>query len=87
MNVDLRQNVRVNLHALVILQGTDRFGKPFHVEGESIDFSRKGLGLLVSEDLVGPGSVVVLRRNSSVTPWCSGRGTTLKQARFESAAQ
>ena len=60
MNVDLRQNVRVNLHAPVILQGTDRFGKPFHVEGESIDFSRKGLGLLVSEYLVGPGSVVTL---------------------------
>ena len=48
MNVDSRRNVRVNLHAHVILQGTDRFGKPFQVQGESIDFSRKTSALSAS---------------------------------------
>ncbi len=74
MNVDSRRNVRVNLHAHVILQGTDRFGKPFQVQGESVDFSRKGLGLLVPENLVGPGSVVTLSvpkkfRGDAVVQW------------------
>ena len=46
MNVDSRRNVRVNLHAHVILQGTDRFGKPFQVQG--IDFGRKTSALSAS---------------------------------------
>ena len=60
MGIDLRRNVRAGLSAPVIIQGTDRLGRPFQVQGESIDFSRKGLGLLVPQDVVGRGSVLTV---------------------------
>ncbi len=60
MSIDLRRNVRAGLSAPVIIQGTDRLGRLFQVQGESIDFSRKGLGLLVPQDMVGRGSVLTV---------------------------
>ena len=60
MGIDLRRNVRASLSAPVIIQGTDRLGRPFQFQGESTDFSRKGLGLLVPQDVVGRGSVLTI---------------------------
>jgi hypothetical protein len=60
MSIDLRRNVRASLSAPVIIQGTDHLGRPFQFQGESIDFSRKGLGLLVPRDIVGRGSVLTV---------------------------
>jgi hypothetical protein len=56
--MDSRRNLRAVLRTRVNVQGTDRWGKPFHLEGESVDFSRRGIGLCVKEDLVSPGAVV-----------------------------
>jgi len=56
--MDLRRNVRASLHMKVALQGLDRWGRPFSTHGESVDFSRRGLGLVLDSDLVAPGSVI-----------------------------
>ncbi len=55
-----RRNVRANLRLQVTLQGTDRFGSPFSILGDSVDFSRKGLGVTIGQDIVAPGSVVTV---------------------------
>jgi hypothetical protein len=69
-----RRNVRATLSTQVIIRGTDRAGKNFQIEGESIDFSRRGLGLLVPRDVVAPGAVVSVTmpnkfRTSGVVRW------------------
>lgn len=56
--MNLRNNVRANLHVRVTLQGTDRLGMPFQVSGESVDFSRKGLGIVLDQDIIAPGSII-----------------------------
>jgi hypothetical protein len=56
--MDSRRNVRAGLRTHVTVQGTDRDGKPFQLDGESVDFSRKGIGVYIAENLVSPGSVV-----------------------------
>jgi hypothetical protein len=56
--MELRRSVRANLHKQMVLQGTDRWGQPFEIYGESLDFSRRGLGLRVDRDLIAPGSVI-----------------------------
>jgi hypothetical protein len=69
-----RRNVRADLHAGVSLQGTDRWGRPFDIAGESVDFSRKGLGLVLPHDVVAPGSAVTINlanklRSNAVVQW------------------
>jgi hypothetical protein len=56
--MDLRRNARAALHACISLQGKDRSGKPFQIQGESIDFSRRGIGVALRRDWMAPGSVV-----------------------------
>jgi hypothetical protein len=51
-----RRNVRANLHTGARLSGTDKWGKPFDVWGESTDVSRKGLGLSLDWVIVAPGA-------------------------------
>ena len=58
--MDLRRNIRVNLQAEMTLKGTDRWGRPFTARGMSVDFSRGGLGLVLDEDIVAPGSVITV---------------------------
>lgn len=69
-----RRNVRASLHEYVRIRGTDRWGNPFDIQGESTDFSRKGLGLLVDRDIMSPGSVLTLDvphklRSNAVVQW------------------
>lgn len=71
---DLRCNVRANLHTRIALQGQDRWGRPFAAQGESTDFSRKGLGLVLDSDIVAPGAVVSVSgprrfRSNAVVQW------------------
>jgi hypothetical protein len=56
--MNLRRNIRANLHAQLALQGMDRWGNSFEIQGESVDFSRRGLGLMLDRDIVAPGSVI-----------------------------
>jgi hypothetical protein len=58
--MDSRRNVRASLRVQVTLRGLDRAGLPFEVKGESVDFSRKGLGLLVDKNIVAADSMVCL---------------------------
>jgi hypothetical protein len=44
----LRKNVRAKLNFSIVLTGSDRDGKPFEVRGRTLDFSRTGLGAVVS---------------------------------------
>jgi hypothetical protein len=53
-----RRNIRATLQTRVSLQGKDLSGKPFQIQGESIDFSRRGIGVVLKQDLISPGSVV-----------------------------
>jgi len=74
MNKGMRRNVRASLNSTVVLQGTDRAGKSFQIQGESVDFSRKGLGLMISENVVAPGSIVAITvpkklRTDAVVEW------------------
>jgi len=76
-----RRNVRAALNTQVIIQGVDRAGKNFQIEGQSIDFSRRGLGLLVPRDIVAPGAVVSVTmpnkfRTSGVVRWARQDGST-----------
>ncbi len=54
----IRKNVRANLHIGVVLTGASRDGRPFSISGQSLDFSRGGLGVLVDRDVLKTGSVV-----------------------------
>jgi hypothetical protein len=56
--MDSRRNVRAALCRPVSLQGTDRWGKPFKIQGISVDFSRRGLGLIIEQDILALGSTV-----------------------------
>ena len=72
--MDLRRNIRAGLRAGVSLQGTDQWGKPFDIAGDIVDFSRKGLGLVLSHDVLAPGSAVTINivnklRSSAVVQW------------------
>jgi hypothetical protein len=74
-----RRNVRAYLHEPVRIRGTDRWGNPFEIQGESLDFSRKGLGLSVDKDIVAPGSLVLVDlpkklRSSAVVQWTRREG-------------
>ncbi len=59
--MDLRRNVRARLHMRVTVSGTDAQGRPFEIQGRSLDFSRKGLGLMLDGNGLSPGAVVSLR--------------------------
>src|SRR5206468_1750946 len=81
-----RMNVRAALNTPVIIQGTDRAGKNFQIEGQSINFSRRGLGILVPRDLVAPGAVVSVTmpnkfRASGVVRW-TRQGESTGQVRL-----
>ncbi len=74
-----RRNVRANLQETVRIRGTDRWGNPFEIQGQSLDFSRKGLGLLVEKDVVAPGTMVSVDlpkklRSSAVVQWTRREG-------------
>jgi hypothetical protein len=69
-----RRNLRANLHLPVRVVGTDRSGKPVDIEGESVNMSRGGLGIIVDEDLLERGSVVSLYlpkrlRSNAIVQW------------------
>ena len=73
--MELRRNVRVSLRARVTLRGTDAAGRAFAVQAQSVDFSRRGLGLLLNGDVVAPGSVVAVEKprsfaSDAVVRWC-----------------
>jgi hypothetical protein len=57
-SMNLRRNIRASLHLQVTLQGLDRWARPFEIQGKSVDFSWKGLGLVLDRDILAPGSVV-----------------------------
>jgi hypothetical protein len=59
--MDLRRNVRAPLRACITLQGNDRSGRPFEIQAASVDFSRRGLGLILDRDVFAAGSVVTAR--------------------------
>jgi hypothetical protein len=72
-----RQNVRAGLSEIVRLRGTDRWGNPFEMDGRSLDFSRKGLGLVVQKDIVAQGTVVSVDlpnklKSQAVVQWTRG---------------
>jgi hypothetical protein len=74
MRNGMRRNIRASLNETVVLQGTDRSGKSFQIQGEGVDFSRKGLGLLIPENVVTPGSVVSISvakklRTDAIVQW------------------
>jgi hypothetical protein len=74
MSQEMRGNIRASLNATVVIQGTDRSGKSFKIQGEGVDFSRKGLGLLIPENVVTPGSVVSITvpkklRTDAIVQW------------------
>src|SRR5207247_4505188 len=62
--MNLRKNVRAKLHLQVVLAGTDREGKPFEIKGQSADFSRKGLGVILDQDVLSQGSLVAVSSES-----------------------
>ncbi|PYV07762.1 MAG: hypothetical protein DMG07_27660, partial [Acidobacteria bacterium] len=55
---DLRRNVRAKLNLPVVLTGTDRQGRSFKVTGQSTDFSRKGVGVVLEQDVLTQGLAV-----------------------------
>jgi hypothetical protein len=57
---NLRRNVRAQLNVPVVLSGTDREGKPFKVTGQSRDFSRTGLAVVLEQNVLATGSVVTI---------------------------
>jgi hypothetical protein len=57
---NIRNNVRAKLHLPVLLTGADREGRPFRIAGESSDFSRKGLGVILDQDALTPGLLVTV---------------------------
>src|SRR5262249_44627182 len=59
-DASMRRNVRAQLNVPVVLSGTDREGNPFKVSGQSRDFSRTGLAVVLERDLVAIGSVVTI---------------------------
>ena len=62
---NLRKTVRAKLNVPVVLTGTDREGRPFRITGESRDFSRKGLGVVLERDVLTQGSVVTVSNDGT----------------------
>ena len=56
--LEKRSNVRAGLTGEARVRGTDRRGRSFYVGGQSVDYSRNGLGLIVNRNVVSPGAVV-----------------------------
>jgi hypothetical protein len=56
--MDSRRHIRAKLRALVSLRGTDRRGMPFEIQGRTVDFSRRGVGLVIDADVIAPGAFV-----------------------------
>ena len=73
-----RKNVRAKLHLPVVLTGTSREGKPFRIAGESSDFSRAGLGVILEQDVLTQGLLVTVssggRFRANATVQWIGRG-------------
>jgi hypothetical protein len=75
--MNARHNVRAKLREYARIRGIDGGGKPFDIQGETVDFSRKGLGLIVDRDLFVPGMVLSLDlpgklSSSAVVQWTRG---------------
>jgi hypothetical protein len=58
--MEWRSNARARLRADVSLAGTDSGGSPFQISGESVDISRKGMGVVLEQAAVTPGAVVTV---------------------------
>ncbi len=58
--MNTRRNVRARLEKCVRIAGTDDRGNPFELGGQTVDFSRRGLGLIVDSDVLVPGMVLSL---------------------------
>ncbi len=72
--MEMRRNVRAGLQMKVALRGMDPSGRPFEIQGKSLDFSRKGLGLLLDGNVPAPGSMVLVCipgrfRSEGVVQW------------------
>jgi len=72
--MNMRNSVRAQLHSSVRIRGMDALGKSLEIVGESIDFSRKGLGVRVDSDRLAPGSRVTVdlprkMRSEAVIQW------------------
>jgi len=75
--MDARRNVRARLRGYARIRGADLGGIPFEVMGETVDFSRKGIGLIVDRDVFAPGMVLSLDlpgklSSTAVVQWTSG---------------
>jgi hypothetical protein len=57
---DRRRNVRASLRTDARLTGTDKWGNPFDIQCESIDFSCKGMGLILDRVIVARGASIAL---------------------------
>lgn len=69
-----RSNVRANLRTGACLRGTDKWGKPFDIQCESTDYSRKGMGLILDRVTLARGAVVSIEfpkrlKASAVVQW------------------
>ena len=69
-----RRNLRANLHLPVRVVGTDRLGRPVDIQGESLNLSRRGLGILLNQDLLARGSVISVYlpkkiRSNAIVQW------------------
>jgi hypothetical protein len=62
--MEWRRNARVRLRTRMSLEGVDRWGKPFHVTGESVDFSRNGMGLMIEPGIVSPGCAITVKTST-----------------------
>jgi hypothetical protein len=74
--MESRRNVRANLRTRVLLRGADRSGAPFCIEGTAIDFSRRGLGLVLDSEVVSAGCVIDVEiagkfRSGAVVQWAA----------------
>jgi hypothetical protein len=72
--MEKRRNVRAGLTANASFRGTDRWGKPFEVSCQSLDFSRRGLGLVLPRDIVAHGALVFVElpgrlRANAIVQW------------------
>ncbi len=56
--IEKRGNVRTGLAGEARVSGTDSRGRSFYVGGQSVDFSRNGLGLIVNRNIISPGAEV-----------------------------
>lgn len=76
-----RRNLRANMHLPVRVVGTDRYGRPIDVRGESLNLSRRGLGIIINQDLLARGSVISVYlpkriRSNAIVQWVRPEETT-----------